>query len=150
MSEGFSFWAIISPTKKQKNPSLIMISNLFWDEIKNLIPAKTHKVGRPSKDAKTTLSGILYVLTSGCQWRLLPLEFGKRSTVHGTFMRWVRAGIFQKIIERMSRLYEESRGRCGIWYAIDASSCKAPFASSWGGRNPTDRAKFGVKKAHNH
>jgi transposase len=88
----------------------------------------------------------MYVLQSGCQWRLLPLEFGKKSTVHGTFMRWVRAGIFQKIVEKMAQSYEESRGRFGIWYAIDTSSCKAPFASTWGGKNPTDRAKFGVKK----
>lgn len=123
-----------------------IISDIFWEEIRSLIPAKKSKVGRPVHDPRKTLNGILYVVQSGCQWRLLPQQYGKRSTVHGKFMEWARTGVFEKIMNKMVQCYEDKQGRFGIWYAVDASTCKAPFASSWGGKNPTDRAKLGVKK----
>jgi len=141
------FWAIISPAKTKKQLThFYMIPDIFWNEIESLIPKKRSTVGRPLKDSKSIFYGILYILKSGSQWRFLPAEYGKRSTVHETFMRWIRMGIFEKIMEKMKQLYEMNLGKFGIWYAIDGSSSKAPFAGNWGGKNPTDRAKIGVKK----
>jgi len=53
--------------------------------------------------------------------------------------------IFKIIFEEIRKFYIESNRRITNWAAIDASHSKAPFAY-WGGRNPTDRGRIGVKK----
>ena len=60
-------------------------------------------------------------------------------------MKWCRAGIFEKMIVR-AREYYRRRNSKNIWYAFDATSKKAPFAK-FSGKNPTDRAKRGIKHA---
>jgi putative transposase len=39
-------------------------------------------------DLRRILDGIFYVLRSGCQWRLLPREYGPWSTIYGYFRAW--------------------------------------------------------------
>ena len=78
---------------------MLIISDIFWNEIKTIIPQKKSKVGRPPKDAKLILSGIFYIISSGAQWRLLPDYYGKTSTVHGKFRQWTISGCFEKILQ---------------------------------------------------
>ncbi len=60
-------------------------------------------------------------------------------------MRWARNGIFEKILQISVEIAMECLGpiKC---FLTDASSSKAPFAN-FGGKNPTDRAKQGIKKS---
>ena len=64
---------------------MLIISENVWNEIKNIIPEKKSKVGRPQKDPKTVLSGIFYIIVTGAQWHQLPDYYGKPTTVHGRF-----------------------------------------------------------------
>lgn len=97
-------------------------------------------------EPRQALSGIMFVLENGSKWRFLPSEYGKRSTVHGTFMRWTRNGIFKSIMARTREFYLASLDTVPTWCAIDTSSSKAPYAN-WSGRNPVDRGKHGIKKS---
>lgn len=122
-----------------------IIPDILWKEISGVIILKEKKVGRPSKDPRKMLEGILFVLRTGCPWNALPEKYGKPSTVHGTLMRWARNGIFEKILQISVEIAMECLGpiKC---FLTDASSSKAPFAN-FGGKNPTDRAKQGIKKS---
>lgn len=124
---------------------MFIISDNVWNEIKILIPAKESAVGRPQSDPRIVLSGIFYIMSTGAQWRNLPDYYGPTSTVHGRFMIWVRAGVFDKILEKS---IEVATGHLGMPEAFQADTAfsKAPFAQC-GGKNPTDRAKNGVKKS---
>jgi hypothetical protein len=75
---------------------------------------------------------------------MLPNYYGAVSTVHGTFMRWVKAGIFHKILMTSIDLSIKILGKPQIFH-YNTSSPKAPFAS-FSGKNPTDRKQQGVKK----
>jgi transposase len=44
------------------------------------------------------LNGILYVLKSGCQWRMLPKEYGDWNKVYSQFKRWRKTDIFENIL----------------------------------------------------
>jgi len=116
----------------------------MWKEISPIIPARKSKVGRPEECNKKAFLGIAYVMKTGCQWEYLPTEYGKKSTVHGKYMKWCREGVFDAIMKKIRALYQE-KNQDNIWYAIDTSSKKAPFAK-FGGKNPTDRSKRGVKQ----
>ena len=61
------------------------ISDQLWDKIDDLLPCEKPKntVGRPTIPFRKILDGVLYVLrTKGCQWKMLPNEFGSGSTCH--------------------------------------------------------------------
>ncbi len=124
---------------------MIIISDIMWNEIKLVIPQKTTKVGRPQNDPRITLSGILFVLITGIQWRYLPEEYGKPSSVHGTFRRWIKAGTFDNILKVSVSNSLKHFGSLE-WLFTDTSSSKAPLAQ-FAGKNPTDRSKNGVKKS---
>jgi transposase len=63
---------------KRKNPTILIISDNLWDEIKSIFPKeKSSKtvVGRPIvKYRKVLDDGILYVLRTGYQWKMLPKQ----------------------------------------------------------------------------
>lgn len=121
------------------------ISDKLWCEIEKIIPKKKSAVGRPEFDNKKTFEGILFVLRTGIQWCELPEKYGHFSTVHGKYMKWARAGVFRKMMVK-AREYYRKRNSKNIWYALDTTLKKAPFAK-FGGKNPTDRAKRGIKHA---
>ena len=123
---------------------MLMISDNLWNEIKDIIPAKQSKVGRPRKDARLVLSGIFYVMLTGAQWHQLPDYYGCPTTVHGWFRIWVKLGIFAQILLTSINIAVQRLGSPES-FLNDTSSAKAPFAK-FGGKNPTDRAKNGVKK----
>lgn len=96
------------------------------------------------RHARRTLNGIFYVIRSGCAWNMLPQRvFGHKNTVHAAFIRWTRAGIFEKIHETFSSAFIEKNKP--NYFAIDAALHRARHGGSGVGRNPTDRGKNGVK-----
>ena len=123
---------------------MLTISEIVWNEIETIIPVKKTKVGRPQKDQKMTLSGILYIMETGAQWRNLPDFYGKPTTVHGRFREWVKLGVFEKIFTRSIDFAVQDLGLPACFFT-DTSSSKSPFAR-FGGKNPTDRSKNGIKK----
>jgi putative transposase len=90
-----------------------MISDELWDKICDLLPYEkpTDSVGRPTIPFRKVLNGILYVLGTGCQWKMLPKEYGSGSTCHRRFQQWVQMDIFKKI---WTKLLEEYDNKIGI------------------------------------
>lgn len=83
--------------------------------------------GRPRIDQRKALDGIIFIMRSGCQWNHLPEEFGNDSSVHRTFQRWVKVGLFKKL---WAALVEYARGLGLVdfeWQSSDTSSGKARF-----------------------
>ncbi len=72
-----------------------------WERIKPLLPAEKPKTGRPNKDHRQIINGIIWVLKSGAPWRDLPERYGKVGTVSSRFYRWVAAGVWQKVLDRL-------------------------------------------------
>ena len=116
--------------QKSKNVSTITkISDELWDKISELLPDEKPKntVGRPIIPFRKVLDGILYVLRTGCQWKMLPSEFGSGSTCHKRFQEWVQLDIFKKIWDRLLKEYDHKIGIKLIWQALDSVSIKSPL-----------------------
>ena len=54
-------------------------------------------------------NGILYVLRTDCQWKMLPKEFGFGSTCHRLFQQWIKRNEFKKIWTRSLKEYDGKR-----------------------------------------
>ena len=119
------------------------LPDILLNTMLSLLP-KENSFGRPESDKRKALLGIFHILRTGSQWRLLPKEFGKPSTVHGKFMKWSRDGIFKHIFQCAKEFYSK-QNKENIWHAIDASHSKAPLAN-FSGKSPVDRGKRGIKR----
>jgi len=76
-----------------------------------LIPA-AKPGGRPQEiERREIVNGILYVLRSGCPWRMLPHDLPNWSTVYLYFREWKRAGIWEQVNAALRREVRVSLGR---------------------------------------
>jgi putative transposase len=135
------------------------LSDSLWERIEPLLPKvksryrgrgkeRKHIGGRPPADRRKLMSGILYVLRTGCQWNALPqATYGSGKTAHRYFQRWVRAGVFRRLWAAGLAEYDELKGIAWKWQAADGAMTKAPLGGGKTGPNPTDRAKSGTKRS---
>ena len=122
-----------------------ILAEKIWAVAGSILQKENQLTGRPEFDARRTFFGIMFVLENGIKWRFLPCEYGKVSTVHGKFMKWIREGKIQRVFEMIRNEYLLKTDAFKNWYAVDTSYSKAPYAK-YSGKNPTDRGKRGIKK----
>jgi hypothetical protein len=72
-----------------------------WARISPLLPPQRPPVGRPPRDHRTLLAGMLWVARTGAAWRDLPPCFGPWPTVHSRYQRWRQAGLWQRILDAL-------------------------------------------------
>jgi transposase len=115
--------------KKKHLPTIRKIPNGLWDEIKLILPSEKldKTVGRPVVPFRKVLDGILYVLRTGCQWKMLPEEYVSGSTCHRRFQEWTVSKVFQKLLVRLLEVYDDLRGISWIWQSLDSVSIKTPL-----------------------
>jgi transposase len=74
-----------------------------WEKLCPLLPPQKPKVGRPAQDHRLIINGILWVVRTGAPWRDLPDYYGPWSTVASRFYRWIKAGIWQRVLEALQQ-----------------------------------------------
>lgn len=104
-------WAIIEPIMKQLDP-----------------PRSTP--GRGRIDQRAALNGVIYQMRTGCQWNALPKRFGDDSSVHRTFQRWVKKGVFEAIWSQLIENCAELGGVDWRWQSADGAMGKARFGGT--------------------
>ncbi len=90
------------------------MSDEQWEVLECLLPErKWHPggSGRPPMEVREVLNGILYLNKTGCQWRLIPKEFGQWSTIYGYFKRWRQEGLWARMMEALRQLERGLQGR---------------------------------------
>jgi transposase len=54
--------------------------------------------GRPPRDARAVLNGVLWVLRTGAPWHDLPDRYPPYQTCHRRFQQWQRSGVFRDLL----------------------------------------------------
>lgn len=102
------------------------LSNAEWAIIEPFVPP-AKPGGRPrTTDMREVVNAILYIGSSGCQWRALPKDFPPASTVRGYFYAWRNAGLWQSMNQLLVASARELEGRDASPSAgvIDSQSVK--------------------------
>jgi putative transposase len=108
-----------------------------WELIRRLLP-RAHRRGRPrSTDLRSVVEAVLYILSTGCQWRALPQEFPPYSTVQGYFYAWRDTGRWQRIVSVLVRRARKKLGRAPKPAAAVIDSQSAPTTQAGGPRGYT-------------
>src|SRR4051812_50163068 len=84
-------------------PRIELLTDVAWELVKPLMPAQKPLSGRPRRDHRSVLGGILWVLSTGSSWRELPEEeVGPWETGFGGYRKWDEEGLWQRITEGVS------------------------------------------------
>lgn len=87
------------------------LTNEQWKLIEGKIP-RAKRGGRPrTVDMREVVNGILYLLRSGCSWRMLPHDFPPWGTVHYYYRQWRLRNIWKKIHDGLRAQVREQEGR---------------------------------------
>ncbi|MCW2387643.1 transposase [Sphingobium sp. B11D3B] len=93
------------------------LTDFEWRAIEPLLPNKTR--GVPRVDDRRVLNGIFWVLRSGAPWRDLPERYGPRTTCYNRFVRWRKAGVWDRMMDAITAAYD------GDIQMIDSTSIRA-------------------------
>lgn len=103
------------------------LTNEEWSAIKELLPSEiTGKKGRPAKDNRNMLNGMLWIARSGAQWRNLPECYGPWQSVYSRFRKWSHDGTLEKIFRQLSTKYDAEN------LSIDSTSVKVHQSANGG------------------
>lgn len=78
---------------------LFLLSPAQMSKIQPFFP-KSHGVARV--DDRRVVSGIIYVLKHGLQWKDAPKAYGPHKTLYNRFRRWTELGVFDKIFSHLT------------------------------------------------
>ena len=103
------------------------LSDGEWALIKPLIPPAKRGGDKRTVDIREVVNGLMYVLSTGCQWRAIPKDLPPRSTVHGYFDLWSWDGTLDRIHHALYVKCREAVGRDASPTAavIDSQSVKS-------------------------
>ena len=78
---------------------------LYWlssDQLKLIEPYFPRSRGVSRVDDLRVISGIIFVLKRGLQWRDAPSQYGPHKTLYNRFIRWSRLGVFDQIFAALA------------------------------------------------
>ena len=101
-----------------------------WEEIQDLFTSNLGRRGRPFKDHRQMMNGMLWILFSGASWRDLPERYGPWKSVYDRFRRWQQAGTFEQILQRLHLKINEKGLLDWNEFYIDSTYVKAAKAAA--------------------
>jgi transposase len=64
------------------------LTDAEWAEVGPLIPPAKSGGNKRTVDIRQVVNGVMYILSTGCQWRAIPKDLPPRGTVHDYLERW--------------------------------------------------------------
>jgi transposase len=112
-----------------------------WQQLQPLLPPQKPTTGRPARDHRTIINGILWVLRTGAPWRDLPERYGPWPTVASRFYRWRQDGLWDCLL-RLVQQQSNIRGKVN-WelHYVDGTMVRAHQHAA-GARGKTQKARL--------
>jgi len=126
------------------------LTDAQWLRIRDSFPDRYHhgKAGRPFKDHRPLVNGILWHLHTGAPWPDTPARYGPWQTVYDRFNRWRKDGTWAQILDALLlRLDKGGHIERDLW-CFDATNCRAHTAAA--GAEKKSRAAAGAGRPTGH
>lgn len=116
------------------------LTDAEWELVEDVFapPART---GRPPRDRRQVLDGIMWILRTGAAWRDLPEEFGPWATVWDLFDKWNKDGTLDTILDRLrTKRIDAGKVDAELWL-VDGSIVRAARCAAGGGKKGIRRSR---------
>jgi putative transposase len=119
------------------------LTNWQWNCIKELIPPAKPGGHPRTLDMRSVVNAILYLVVTGCQWRMLPREYPAWQSVYTYFRQWSDDGTWQRIHDTLRAQVRERAGRHKHHTAgaLDSQSVKTTLVGGLRGFDSGKRVK---------
>jgi transposase len=111
-----------------------LVPDDLWEAIEPLLPREPPKPkgGRPRVPDRAALSGIVFVLRTGCPWRLVPKELGCGSgtTCWRRLRDWQEAGVWKRLHETLLNWLGDEAAIDWSRASVDSLSVRAKRGAS--------------------
>lgn len=117
------------------------ISDAHWERIRHHFPEEhipDERPGRKPVPARRVLDAVLWILTTGAQWHMLPQSYPNYKTVHRRFQQWCQQEVIRTMLVDLANELRERD-------LLDTSECyiDATFANGRGGGLQIGNTKCG-------
>jgi putative transposase len=85
-----------------------LLTDSQWEEVSAYFEPKTRK---RKVSLQVIVSAVLYLVKTGCQWRLLPVEYGKWQLVYYYFRRWMDYAVLEDMLYKLVGKFREEQQR---------------------------------------
>src|SRR3954452_11700565 len=146
--EGSPMWTIENRARydrsKLRYPS--DLTDEEWSHVGPLTGPAKHGGNKRTVNVREVVNGLMYILSTGCQWRAIPKDLPPRSTVHGSFDLWTWDGTLDRIHDALYvKCREEALREASPTVAIiDSQSVKS---AEKGGPRSIHRAMMRAKRS---
>ena len=112
-----------------------------WHQLELLLPPQIPKTGRPNKDHRIIINGILWVLRTGAPWRDLPQRYDSWRTVASRFYRWRQDGLWDRLLRAVQQQPSVQRKVNWELHYVDGTVIRAHQHAA-GARGKTQKARL--------
>ena len=115
------------------------LTDAQWAFIEPLLPELPRRAdgrGRPWRDSREVLNGILWVLRTGAQWSEMPDRYPSYQTCHRRFQQWSRAGVMDRLLRALAEDLER-RGKINLDECFIDGSFSAAKKGAVGSAKPS-------------
>ncbi len=99
------------------------LTDAAWERIGPLLPG-SDGCGRPWRDHRQVINGVLWRLRTGAPWRDLPERYGPWQTVYERFARWDADGTWAKLLEQV-QVRDDAVGTMEWTVSVDSTINRA-------------------------
>jgi transposase len=111
------------------------LTDAEWALVEPMIPPAKPGGRRRTVEVREVVDGVMYVLSTGCQWRYVPTDLPPKSTLHDYLQRWNYDGTLAKIHHALYVKCREQMGREASPTACVIDSQSAKSAEKGGARS---------------
>jgi len=103
------------------------LTDAEWAPVAPVIPPARRGGNRRHVDEREVVNGLMYILSTGCQWRAIPKDLPARSTLYDYFDLWSYDGTLDRLHDALYVKCREQAGRDASPTAaiLDSQSVKA-------------------------
>ena len=112
-----------------------------WDCIADVFPAPA-LTGRPPRDRRSVVNGILWILRTGAPWRDLPEAFGPWQTVWDLFNKWNADGTLDEVLRRLKADHVAAGEIDQELWCVDGTTIRAARCAAGGGKKGTRKSRL--------
>ncbi|WP_267715641.1 IS5 family transposase [Streptomyces sp. CoH17] len=99
------------------------LTDAAWERIAPLLPGVDGR-GRPWRDHRQVINGLLWRLRTGAPWRDLPERYGPWQTAYERFARWEADGTWARLLEQ-AQVRDDSVGAVEWTVSVDSTISRA-------------------------